>query len=129
MYLSNISDVYIHIVRSKLKKKRKTADGKRKHGGESIASFTEKEIKLFETTLENRYDLTSDDRYNAWLKTKCPTVGDGLQEPSLESSVCDLSACKDATCGSTGKNNVIAFTECCIAVDLDTYICVLGEWG
>ena len=53
MYLSNILDVYIHIVRNKLKKKRKTADGKRKHGGESIASFTEKEIKLFETRLEN----------------------------------------------------------------------------
>ena len=100
-----------------------------KHGGESIASFTEKEIKWFETRFEKGYDFTSDDRYNAQLKTKCLTVGDGLQEPSLESSVCDLSVYKDTTCESTCKNNVIAYTECCIAVDLDTYICVLGGWG
>ena len=34
-------------------KKGKTADGRGKSGGESITSFTEKEIKLFETRLEN----------------------------------------------------------------------------
>ena len=75
--------------------KEKTADG-----GEG--SFTEDEIKLFETRLENGYDLTIDDRYNAWLKTKCPRAGDGLQEPSLESSICDLSVYRKASCGSAG---------------------------
>ena len=67
--------------------KEKTADG-----GEG--SFTEEEIKLFETRLENGYDLTIDDRYNAWLETKCPRAGDGLQEPSRES--------RKASCGSSG---------------------------
>ena len=85
-----------------LEKKGKTADSRGKCEGESITSFTEKEIKLFETRLENGYDLTTDARYNAWLKTKCPRIDDGLQEPSVESSVCDLSACRDGTCGSTG---------------------------
>ena len=37
---------------------------------EHCPQFTEKELQLFETRFENGYDLTTDERYNAWLKTK-----------------------------------------------------------
>ena len=36
-----------------------------------LLTFTDDEIKRFEVRLENGYDLTNDERYNAWLKMKC----------------------------------------------------------
>lgn len=47
--------------------------------------FTEKELQLFETRFENGYDLTTDDRYNAWLKTKSidlPSAHTSLEGPN-----------------------------------------------
>ena len=60
--------------RSQLQNKRKPAKkkGKEAEGGQGSEnlSFTEKEIQLFETRYENGYDLTTDKRYNAWLRAK-----------------------------------------------------------
>ena len=36
-----------------------------------LLTFTDDEIKRFEVRLENGYDLTNDERYNALLKMKC----------------------------------------------------------
>ena len=33
-------------------------------------TFTEEEVKRFETRFENGYDLKDDERYNSWLKTR-----------------------------------------------------------
>ena len=43
-------------------------------------SFTESEIKLFSTRIENGYDLKTDERYNAWLNTMCQggIIADGV---------------------------------------------------
>ena len=60
------------------KKKDRSAHDKEKHGKDGPLSFTENEIKLFETRLENGYDLKTDERYNAWLKTKSISSVDQL---------------------------------------------------
>ena len=60
------------------KKKDRSAHDKEKHGKDGPFSFTENEIKLFETRLENGYDLKTDERYNAWLKTKSISSVDQL---------------------------------------------------
>jgi hypothetical protein len=54
-------------------------------------SFTESEVKLFTTRLENGYDLKTDERYSAWLNTMCHDVltdQASLAKPSeLEDSI------------------------------------------
>ena len=79
-------------------KERKHTQGTKKtaakQGLEKSPSFTEKEIKLFKPRFANGYDLTTDKRYNTWLKTKCPGMDDGVQEA-------DLSVHKEASSGTT----------------------------
>ena len=61
----------------KTKMKGKLTHEKAEHGSKSLP-FTEEEIKLFETRFENGYDLTTDERYNAWLRAKHPSGGGQL---------------------------------------------------
>ena len=48
------------------------------HVGTSL-TLTEEETKLYERRFENGYDLTTDERYNAWVKTKSTGV---IHQPS-----------------------------------------------
>ena len=80
------------------KKRQKEAKGIKEesvHGGQKRqllnknlrrAHYSLRKIELFETRLANGYDLTTDERYNTWLKVKCPGVDDGVQEASSGST-------------------------------------------
>ena len=75
-------------------KKGKAACGKGEGGTATTChlSFTESEIQLFTTRLENGYDLKTDERYNAWLNTMCRDdmhiLADQVAKPSeLEDSI------------------------------------------
>ena len=53
------------------------------HSGQGVPTFSEDEIKKFQTRLENGYDLKIDPRYNLWLSgqpesTSC--TGDSISE-------------------------------------------------
>ncbi len=68
-----------------IKERKRTRGPKKTAAEQELQSFTEKEIKLFETRFANGYDLTTDHRY-MWLKMKCPGVDDGVQEASSGST-------------------------------------------
>ena len=63
-----------------LKKKSKHQVKKDKEGVSKAVEteFTAEELKLFERRFENGYDLTTDKRYNLWLKNNHPEEGQSI---------------------------------------------------
>ena len=76
MEAKKVERVRIQQQKSQLRNRKQPTRGKEKlrheeakHRSKSY-SFTEEEIKLFEIRFDNGYDLTTDERYNAWLRAK-----------------------------------------------------------
>ena len=90
----------------KLAKEAKKCTTGKKGKDVSRFTFTDDEIKKFEIRFQNGFDLRIDERYNAWLETKCsqnvssrkcPKVGTQLQnDPPIDSLSLSLLHCPSA---------------------------------